>query len=123
MKGKNIDMDKMTQDMSAMGREGMEAFIQSGTIFAKGCENMVRASMEMAQNCSERQSRLIREAMTSKSLNEWTEVQNKLAQATFDDFMTGTTRLSEMGVKMLSEAAEPINNQFTKAMNKAGRAA
>lgn len=116
-------MDRLTQDAANMGREGMEAFIRFGTIFAKGCEDIMRTSMSLAQNAAEKQTQLMKEAMSSKTLNEWTEAQNKIAQTNFDDFMAGTTKISEMSAKLLTECTEPLNEQMSRAMTKASKLA
>jgi phasin family protein len=60
--------------------------------------------------------------MSSKTLNEWAETQNKIAQANLDDMMSAATKLSEMSVKLLSESAEPISEQMGKSIRKASEA-
>ena len=76
----------------------------------------MRAGMELAQNAAEKQAEFAKQAMSSKTMNEFTELQNKMAQTSFDDFMAGATKMSEMTVKTLTEASEPVNEQMTKAM-------
>lgn len=121
MNNTKTSLDKMTQDATNMGRESMEAFIKSSTIFAKGFEDLMRTGMAMAKTSAEKQSQMMKQAMTSKSLNEFATAQNKLAQASFDDFMATTTKLSEMSVKMMNETAEPLSEQMTKAMQKTSK--
>ncbi len=111
--------DKLSNDATEMGRENVEAVIKSSTIFAKGMEDIMRMSMSIAQGAAERQGKFMKEVMGSKNLNDFAEVQNKIAQANFDDFMSGATKITEMSVKMLNECVEPINSQFTKGMNTA----
>jgi phasin family protein len=114
--------DKLTNDATNMGREGFDAFNKSLAIFTKGYEEIVRASVSFVQDAAEKQSQLVKEALSSKSLNEWTDVQNRIAQSNFDDAIAAATKLSELSVKILSESAEPINSQFTKSIKKAGEA-
>lgn len=118
-----INFEKMTQEATEMGRENVEAFIQSGTVFAQGFENIMRTAMGFAQKTAEKQSKFVKEAMTTKTLNDFTEMQNKIAQASFDDFMTNSTKLTELSVKTLNESIEPINAQVTKGMQKATKMA
>lgn len=113
--------EKISQDAANMSRDNIEAFVKSGTIFAKGCEELMRTSMSLAQESAEKQAKLIKQAMSCKSLNEWTEVQNKLAQANFDDFMSSAGKISEMSAKMLNECVEPISDQMNRAVNKASK--
>ncbi len=112
-------MDKALQDASSAGREGIEAFIKSSTLFSKGLEEIIRTSTAMAQGAAEKQARFVNQAMSSKTLNEWTEMQNKIAQSNFDDFMSGITRISEMSIKVMTECTEPLNDQIGKSIRKA----
>jgi phasin family protein len=116
--GKN-QFDKLAQDASAASRENIEAVIKSSTIFAKGLEEVMRLSMSMAQDAAERQSRFMKDVLSVKTLNEFTEVQNRIAQANFEDFMSGATKITEISTKILNDSIEPINNQFTKSIKKA----
>lgn len=114
--------DKFTNEAGNLSRDAMEAVNKSLNIFAKGFEDIFRTSLSLAQNAAEKQGQLVKEAMTTKSLNEWAEVQNRIAQSNFDDCMAAATKLSELGVKLLSESSAPINNQLTKGMKKASEA-
>jgi phasin family protein len=114
--------DKLANEAGSLGRDGFDAFNKSMGIFTKGFEEFLRTSMAMAQTAAEKQSQLIKEAMSSKSLNEWSEIQNRIAQTNFDDCMAAATKLSEMGVKLLTESTAPINSQLTKGMKKATEA-
>lgn len=111
--------DNLTKDATELSREHVEACIKSSTIFAKGCEDMMRTMMSLAQGAAERQGKYVKEALSSKTLNEFTEVQNKIAQANFDEFMSSATKMTEMSVKILNDSVEPINAQVTKGIQKA----
>ena len=117
-----FEFDKLTREAADLSRESIEAFVQSGAILAKGGEEMVKTAASMAQTAGEKQAEFTKQLMSSKTVNEYAQAQNKIAQASFDQFMAGATRLSEMGVKLLSEASEPLNAQVTKAMAKANKA-
>jgi len=111
--------DQITKEAANLNREGVDAFVKSGTIFAKGFELLMKETMSFAQNTAEKQMQLAKDAMTCKTINEFSDAQNKLAQTGFDDLMSGTTKITEMGVKLLTEAIEPINEQMTKTVQKA----
>lgn len=123
MNQNKAQIEKFSADAASMGRESMDAFMKSSTLFAKGMEQIMRTATTMAQSAAEKQGAFFKEALSSKTLNEWTEVQNKMAQSNFDDFMSSATQISEMSVKLMTEAVEPISEQMTKAMQKASAAA
>ncbi len=119
MKQGKTQFDQIAKDATDMSRENMEAWVKSSTIFAKGCEDIVRTAMSLAQASAEKQTKYVQQALSSKTINEWSETQNKIAQANFDDFMSNATKISEMSVKVLNESIEPINEQATKTVQKA----
>ena len=108
--------EKMTNDGSATMREGFEGYIQAGTSFMKGAEVMMKTCMEMAQESAERNSEAMKNLMACRTLNEAAEQQNKMVQANLDEAMSAASKLSEMAIKICTEACEPLNEQVNKAM-------
>jgi len=111
--------EKLTGDASASFQEGIDSCIKSGNTFAKGAEKIMKALAELSQESAERNAEAVKSLMASRTLNEFAEAQNKLAQQNFDETMSAITKISEMTVKLYTEAFEPINGQVTKAMTAA----
>jgi phasin family protein len=122
MNGKH-QFEQLAQDASSAGREQMEAFVQSGNVFARGFEDLFKTYISWAQESAEKNSQAIKELMSCKTLNEFTETQSRVARENFDGFMDGVTKISELGVKVSTEAFEPINDQFSKSIKRAGESA
>ncbi len=110
---------KLTGGTSASAKEAMESCMASGKTFAKGAEKIMKTLAELAQESSQRNAEAMKSLMASRTLNEFAEAQNKLAQQNFEEAMSTVTKLSEMTIKLYSEALEPINGQMTKAMTAA----
>jgi phasin family protein len=123
MTQKNPQFDKMAQEAANASRESFDALTKSYSIFTKGCESMMRTTMAISQTAAEKQAEYAKQAMSCKTVNEFAEFQNKIAQASFDDMMSNVTQMTEMSTKILTESAEPINNQLGKAMKKMSTAA
>ena len=113
--------EKITADASVAGRQGVEAFIKSSTTFAKGAEQMFKTVAAIVQSSTERNSAAMKDLMSCKTLNELTEAQNRIAQENFEEMMTASTKLSEMAIKLTTEAFEPINDQVSKSIKKASQ--
>lgn len=111
--------DKMAKETADFGRECSEACAKANAILVKGMEEIMGAVASIAQSSAEKQAKFAKEAMSSKTINEFAEIQNKIAQTSFDDFMSSFTKLSEMSVKVLTEGAEPMNAQIVKAIQRA----
>lgn len=115
----NTQFDKLTKDATAAGQAQMEALAKSGNIFAKGFEDIFKTYVSIAQTTAEKNAKSMQALMGCKTLNEYTEAQNKMAQQGFDDLTCSLTKLSEMSVKVTTEAFEPINDQVSKSIKKA----
>ena len=112
------NFDKFTQDAAKTGKEHAEAFIESGNIFMKGLEDISGAYISWAQSSVEKNSQTAKALMGCKTINEYAETQNKWMQQNFDDLMAGMTKLSELSVKLASDAFEPINDHVSKSVRK-----
>jgi phasin family protein len=115
----NKQMEKMAQDATVMGQDQMEAVVKASTIFAKGMEDIMKTCMEIAQSAGEKNQTMAKTIMSCKTLNEFTDVQTRIAQSSFDEFMTNATKISEKTVKLMTEAMEPINDQMGKSIKRA----
>lgn len=111
--------EKLTNDAASAGKENVEAIIKSTNIWMKGTEDLFKTYMSLAQDTAAKNSEAFKTLLACKNLNELTEVQNKLAQESFDGFMAGATKISELSVKLATDALEPINDQVSKTIRKA----
>lgn len=111
--------DNMSKDANAVVKDGVEAFVKSGKIAAERMQDIMSTCMSMAQDASEKQASAMKNLMACKTINEVTDCQSKLAQASFDEMMSAFTKMTEMSIKMATEAVEPINDQVSKSIKKA----
>src|SRR5690606_15725093 len=91
----------------------------SSTIFTKGMEDIIKTCMDIAQESGAKNQALAKTAMSCKTLNEFTDFQTKLAQSSYDEFLTNVTKISEKTVKLYTDAMEPINSQMGKSIKRA----
>lgn len=114
-----VQFDRLAQDGVKGGKDQVEAVMKSGNVFMKGFEDIVKTCVTLAQTSAEKNAQAVKSMMSCKTVTEFTETQNKWVQQNFDDFMSGATRLSELSVKLTTEALEPINDQVGKTIRKA----
>jgi len=110
---------KQVEDMMSGCREASDAWTQAGSIWAKGWEEMMKTCVSQAQSTSEKNANIWQSLMGCKTVNEWAEAHNKIAQESFEDAMSVSAQVSEMSVKCIMDAIEPINKQMSTAMKKA----
>lgn len=119
MSKSTTQFDKILKDTQSFGTQYSDACAKSGEIFMKGMEDMVSTMVSLTQNSAAKQAEFAKQAMDSKTINEFTEVQGKIAKENFDDFMSGANKMSEIGVKILTESSDPVSKEMTKAVQKA----
>ena len=122
MSKSTTQFDKLIQETTDFGTQYSDACTKSSAIFMKGVEDIIGTVMSLAQSSAEKQAKFVKEAMGSKTINEFAEVQNKIVQANFDDFMAGATKISEISVKVLTDSSEPVSSEINKAVQKATQA-
>lgn len=110
--------EKISEDATSAIRQGVESYVRFGTSLMKGSEAIIKTCMELAQDSAERNASALKNLMACRTLNEAAEAQNKLAQSNMDDAMSAVTKISEMTIKVCTEACEPINDQVAKSMKK-----
>lgn len=115
----NKQFEKITQDAAVMGQDQFEAVVKSTQIFQKGVEEIIKVATQIAQDAGEKQATATKTLMACKTLNEFADIQGKLAQSSFDNFMSNATRLTELSVKVYTDTFAPINDQVGKAVKKA----
>ncbi|MBI2234014.1 MAG: phasin family protein [Micavibrio aeruginosavorus] len=111
--------EKLAAEAAFVSKEQMDAFLQCGTLWMKGTEDIVKTCVSLTQDAVEKNTEAVKCLMGCKTLNELTETQTKLVQESFDDLMANATKLSEMSVRLATNSFEPINAQFSKTLKKA----
>lgn len=119
MNSQKNQFEKFSNDATEQARQAGDIFMKSGTIMMKGCEQIMKTCMAMAQSTTERNTEALKDLMACKTINDLTEAQNRLSQQNFDELMQNATKLSEICIKVCTEAFDPINDQFSKAIKKA----
>lgn len=115
-------IEKLTTEAAAAGKDHFDAWMKSGSIMMKGYEDLMKTCMGIAQDTAEKNGEAFKTLLGCKNVNEFTEVQTRLAQQSFDDMMTNATKLSEITVKLATDGFAPINDQLSKSIKKASAA-
>lgn len=106
-------------DFAAFQKNSMEAFVASGAILAKGLEALGREYFAFAEEAVEVNSKTAKALLTAKSLKEVVELQSGFARNAFDKSLSESGKLSEMSVRIATDAIEPVQKQFTVAVEAA----
>ena len=124
--GQSFSMDsfsgngmKQMEDMMSMGKQSTDAWMKFGSIFSQGMGEMMSICMTKAKTANEKNANAWKSMMGCKTVNEFAEMQNRMAQESFEEAMSTSAQVSEMTVKVMMDAFEPLNKQMSQAMKKA----
>jgi len=95
-------------EFASLGKENLEALVQSSTIAVRGAESFGKEWMGFAQAVAEQNVAAFQSLVAARTFKEVVELQNTWAKKAFDTAVVESTRLSEMGVKTANDAFEPI---------------
>lgn len=104
---------KAADEVAAFGKSNAEAFIQAGTIFFHGFEELARTFVGLTTAHVESSMTTAKALITCKTLTEVTDLQNAYTKSAFDSAVSEATQLSELAIKITNEAIEPISARVT----------
>ncbi len=104
---------KAPDEIAAFGKSNVEAFIQAGTIFFHGFEEIARTMVGITQAQVEASMSTAKSLIAAKTVVELTDLQNAYAKSTFDHAVSEATHLSELAIKITNEAIEPLSARVT----------
>ncbi|MCK5384921.1 MAG: phasin family protein [Alphaproteobacteria bacterium] len=112
-------LDQLIKNSTEFSSQCSDACTKSTSILMKGLENIVGTATALIQSSTEKQTKYIKQAMSSKDINELADIQGKMFQDNMDDLLSGVTKISELSIKVLSDSSEPLNAELNKAVKKA----
>lgn len=107
------------EGVSQIGKDNVEAVVKSSQILAKSAEQLGRAIAGFTQSSLEIGAQAGQALLGVKTLRDLVEVQSEFARNSFDHFVAGTSKISDMTVKVANEALEPINQCMNESIDKA----
>ena len=119
----NEAVAKGYDEFAVLQKDGVDALIKAGAIWAKAAEDFGKAYFALAQEAAEVNSEAAKAILSAKSLKEVVDLQGDFARKGFDKSLSEGAKLSELSLKVANEAFQPIQQQFTAAIEKAGKVA
>ena len=110
-----------SDDLTDFGREAFAALVQSQTAMARGLEALTAEMTGIAISGIDVAARTATDMLGVKTLYDAIEVNAGFTRTSFDTLVGGSAKLSELGVKLATEASQPILTQLGKSWIKAAR--
>lgn len=106
------------EDVVGFQKENVEAFVASSTILTKGFEVLSKEIAAFTQAQYEQSVATTKALFAVKSVKELVDLQTEFAKSSFDALVAEATKVSETGIKVANEAAEPITARVNAAVEK-----
>jgi phasin family protein len=105
-------------DVTAFGKANLDAFIQANQVFAKGIEELSKEVMSLTQVSLENAAAAAKAIFQAKSIKDVVELNADYTKTSFDKFVANSTKLSELGVKVATDALAPVTARVNVAVSK-----
>lgn len=100
-------------EVSAFGKDNVEAFVASAAAAQKGFETISARTVAFSKQAVENHVEAAKSLMTSKSVQEFVEKQSEYARASFDAYVAEMTALSDLMTGATKDALKPINERMS----------
>lgn len=98
-------------DMASLGKDNLDALVQTNTAVAKGFETLGKEWLAFTQAALEDNIAQAQALFGAKNLKEVVDLQNDFARARLDRTIAETAKLTELSVQVASEAIEPLQKR------------
>ena len=103
-------------EMSAMSKRNMEAFMASMTAATRGAEALGSQAMAYTKASLEGQVEAARTLSTAKSIQEVIELQTTYAKTAMEGYVSELNRASEVVSTTVKDAMKPLSERATSVM-------
>jgi phasin family protein len=110
---------KLFAEMGEFSKGNLDAVAESGRIAARGLEAMGHDAANFARSSYENSVAALRSLSSVKSPTELLQAQGELVRKAFDAMVAQTSRNTETTLKLAGEIAQPLQNRWALAAEKA----
>ncbi|WP_161973682.1 phasin family protein [Hwanghaeella grinnelliae] len=99
---------KSYDEFATYGKDSFDVFSKFNDAVVKGSEEFGKAYYTFVKSSADAGAETAKALLSAKTLNEFVEIQSGFARTTFDSMVSESGKLNEIGVKVATEAFEPV---------------
>ena len=99
------------EELTAFGRDTIEAATKSNAAFSAGCEAIGQEVMAYTRVTIEQTSETARALLAARTFEDVVRLQTDLAKRSFECLVSGSAKLSELGASLASATFAPWNGR------------
>lgn len=107
-------MLKNFEDFQKLGKEGVEATVQSFTAASKGAQAIATEFADYTRKNFEDSSALVEKLVGARTLERAIEVQSEYAKKLYESFVTEATKIGEIYADIAKQSYKPIETYAAK---------
>jgi phasin family protein len=100
-----------------VGRENFTAVLRANAALSEGLEAIGKEVMQYARRSFEQAAETATALLAAKTLEDVVQLNTQFAKANIEGLIERSAKLSEMGVKVASEALAPLGGRVEAAMH------
>lgn len=116
-------MLKNYESFLQFNKDSLDAFVQSGTKFANGFEQIAKEAFSFAGRSFEGAVEAGQQLAACKTPADVLQLQTKLAKENWETLISETTKISELSTAVVKSAVEPLSARYKTVYEAATKAA
>lgn len=108
-------------ELADLGRQNLAAVLRANAAFTEGLEAIGKEMMGYARTSLETAAETATALLAAKTFEDVIQLNTDFAKASFERMIAGSTKLSEMGVKVANEALAPLGDRVEATFQKLGK--
>ena len=114
---------EVATEVTEFAKGNVEAFVESGKIFAAGAQTLGKSYVEEAKSAYETLTADVKELAAVKSPTELFQLQGKIARRNFDMMVATSSKNTEAFLKLANDAFAPLTGRVEVATEKLAKVA
>jgi phasin family protein len=106
------------EELADLGRENFAAVLRANAALSEGLEAIGKEVMGYARNSFENAAETATALLAAKTFEDVVQLNTDFAKASLEQMIEGSTKLSEMGVKVANEALAPLGDRVEATFQK-----
>jgi len=106
------------EDFTAFGKDNFSAFVQANAVFTKGFEDFGKEVLSLTRASMENAAIATKSMFAAKTLKDMVELTTELTKTNIEKLVANSSKLSEFGMKVTTDALAPINARVNVAVEK-----
>jgi phasin family protein len=106
------------EEFADLSRENFAAVLRANAVLSEGLEAIGKEVMGYARTSFEKAAETATALLGAKTMEDVVQLNTEFAKANFERMIERTAKLSEMGVKVASEAMAPLGGRVEATIQK-----